>query len=190
MRWDALFTDLEAQLAAGGRLNLDAEIAERMRTEASGVELADRLRGSLGLQIGVHVSSGSVFEGTLSHAGSEALVLHDARHQVLVPYAAAVRYVGLARLAVGEPSRVRQRLGLASALRGLARDRTRLSVLTVCGAGAETSLGGVIDRVGRDHLDLAVTEDGEDRRPSNVREIVTVPFSAVAALRSARNAQD
>jgi hypothetical protein len=190
MRWDALFADLEAQLAAGGRLNLDAEIAERSRTEASGVELADRLRGSLGLRIGVHVSSGSVFEGTLSHAGSEALVLRDPRHQVLVPYAAAVRYVGLARLAVGEPSRVRQRLGLASALRGLARDRTRLSVLAVRGAGAETILHGVIDRVGRDHLDLAVTEDGEDRRPSNVREIVTIPLSAVAALRSTRNAQD
>ncbi|MDQ0820203.1 hypothetical protein QFZ79_002497 [Arthrobacter sp. V4I6] len=190
MRWDALFTDLEAQLAASERLNLDAEIAERMRTEAAGVELADRLRGSLGLRIGVQVSSGSLFEGTLSHAGSQALVLHDPRHQVLIPYAAAARYVGLSRLAVGESSKVRQRLGLASALRGLARDRTRLSVLAVRGAWTETSLHGVIDRVGRDYLDLAVTEDGEDRRPSNVRQMVTIPFSALAALRSARNAED
>jgi hypothetical protein len=190
MRWDALFTDLEAQLAASERLNLDAEIADRMRTEAAAVELADRLRGSLGLRIGVQVSSGLVFEGTLSHAGSQALVLHDPRHQVLVPYAAVVTYAGLSRLAVGEPSRVRQRLGLASALRGLARDRTRLSVLTMRGAGPEAPVHGVIDRVGRDHLDLAVTEEGEDRRPANVRHMVTIPFAALAALRSARNAED
>ncbi|MCU1511658.1 MAG: hypothetical protein JWM01_2358 [Arthrobacter sp.] len=189
MRWDALFTDLEAQLAASERLNLDAEIADRMRADAAGVELADRLRGSLGLRIGVQVSSGSVFEGTLSHAGSQALVLHDPRNEVLIPYAAAVQYVGLSRLAVAEPSKVRQRLGLANALRGLARDRTRLSVLAVRGAGTETTVHGVIDRVGRDHLDLAVTEYGEDRRHSNVRQIITIPFGALVALKSARNAE-
>jgi hypothetical protein len=190
MRWDALFTDLEAQLAASSRLDLDAEIAERTRVESAAVELTDRLRGSLGLPISVQVSTGSVFEGTLSHAGSQALVLQSRHHQVLVPYTAAVHYVGLSRLAVREPSPVRQRLGLASALRGLARDRTRLSVLAGRGAGGETVLHGVIDRVGRDHLDLAVTEHGEDRRSSNVRRIVAVPFSALAALRSARNAED
>ena len=42
------------------------------------------------------------------------------------------RYLGLSRLAVAEPSKVRQRLGLASALRGLARDRAGLAVL-ICG---------------------------------------------------------
>lgn len=190
MRWDALFMDLEAQLAAGSRLDLDAEISERMRVEESAVELTDRLRGSLGLVIGVHVATGSVFEGTLSHAGSQALVLEGRHHQVLVPYAAAVQYVGLSRLAVKEQSKVRQRLGLASALRGLARDRTRLSVLAARGATGETVLHGVIDRVGRDHLDLAVTENGEERRASSVRQMVTVPFSALVALRSARNAAD
>ena len=188
MRWDALFRDLEAQLADSERLNLDAEISERMRADAAGVELSDRLRGSLGLRIGVQVSSGSMFGGTLSHAGAQALVLHDPRHQVLIPYAAAVQYVGLSRLAVGEPSRVRQRLGLSSALRGLARDRTRLSVLAVRGTGVETTVHGVIDRVGRDHLDLAVTEYGEDRRQANVRQMLTIPFAALAALQSARNA--
>ena len=69
MRWDALFDDLETQLAASERLDLDAEIADRTRTEAAAVELADRLRGSLGLLIVVQLASGSMFEGTLSHAG-------------------------------------------------------------------------------------------------------------------------
>ena len=49
MRWDALFDDLETQMAASERLDLDAEIAERTRSESAAVELADRLRGSLAL---------------------------------------------------------------------------------------------------------------------------------------------
>ena len=186
MRWDALFEDLENQLAAGQRLDLDAEITERTRAEAAAVELGDRLRGSLGLQIQVQLATGSMVEGILSHAGRQALVLDEPLHQVLVPYAAAVRYLGLSRLAVPEPSRVRQRLGLASALRGLARDRAGLAVTLVGGSSGATLLHGVIDRVGRDHLDLAVTGDGEDRRAANVRQLATVPFVALAAVRSVR----
>ena len=186
MRWDALFDDLENQLAAGQRLDLDAEITERTRAEAAAVELGDRLRGSLGLPIQVQLASGSMVEGILSHAGSQALVLDEPLHQVLVPYAAAVRYLGLSRLAVPEPSRVRQKLGLASALRGLARDRAGLAVTLVGGSPGATLLHGVIDRVGRDHLDLAVTGDGEDRRAANVRQLATIPFGALAAVRSVR----
>lgn len=186
MRWDALFEDLETQMAASERLDLDAEIAERTRLEAAAVELADRLRGSLGLLIVVELESGLMFRGTLSHAGSQALVLDEPRHQVLVPYASAVRYLGLSRLAVPEPSRVRQRLGLASALRGLARDRTGLAVLISGGSAGGSTLHGVIDRVGRDYLDLAVTGEGEDRRAANVRQLATIPFAALAGIRSAR----
>ena len=186
MRWDALFNDLETQLAAGERLDLDAEITERTRAEEAAVELADRLRGSLGRLIVVQLASGSTFEGTLSHAGSQALVLDEPRHQVMVPYASAVHYLGLSRLAVAESSRVRQRLGLASALRGLARDRAGLAVLMSGGLTGETTLFGVIDRVGRDYLDLAVTGDGEERRAANVRQLATIPFAALAGIRSAR----
>jgi hypothetical protein len=107
-------------------------------------------------------------------------------HQVLVPYASAVRYLGLSRVAVPEPSRVRQRLGLASALRGLARDRASLRVLVSGGSAGETVLHGVIDRVGRDFLDLAITGDGEERRAANVRQLATIPFAALAGIKSAR----
>jgi hypothetical protein len=186
MRWDALFDDLETQLAAGQRLDLDAEITERTRAEEATVELADRLRGSLGRLITVRLASGSTFTGTLSHAGSQALVLDEPRHQVLVPYASAVSYLGLSRLAVPEQSKVRQRLGLASALRGLARDRAALAVLMSGGTAGETRLHGVIDRVGRDYLDLAVTGDGEERRTANVRQLATIPLAAVTGIRSAR----
>lgn len=186
MRWDALFADLEAQLAAGERLDLDAEVDERARLDAAAVELADRLRGSVGLRIGVHLGSGSMYEGTLSHAGSQWLVLDEDRHQILIPHAAAVRYAGLARLAVGAGTAVRQRLGLASALRGLARDRANLTVMLWQGAAGESVLHGVIDRVGRDFLDLALIAPGEERRAVNVSGVATIPFGALAGLRSVR----
>lgn len=186
MRWDALFADLEAQLAAGERLDLDVEVDERARLDAAAVELADRLRGSVGLRIGVHLGSGSMYEGTLSHAGSQWLVLDEDRHQILIPHAAAVRYAGLARLAVGAGTAVRQRLGLASALRGLARDRANLTVMLWQGAAGESVLHGVIDRVGRDFLDLALIAPGEERRAVNVSGVATIPFGALAGLRSVR----
>jgi hypothetical protein len=45
---------------------------------------------------------------------------------------------------------------------------------------------GVIDRVGTDHFDLAVTMPGEVRRSGNVVSVATVPFQSLAALRSLR----
>ena len=189
MRWDALFDDMEAQLASVDRLELEAEIAERSRADVAGVELEDRLRGSRGLRVGVHLASGSFFDGTLSHVGAESLVLSDPYRQVLIPYAAASRYQGLRRLAMEEPSSVRRKLGLASALRGLARDRADLSVFLIGGAEGMPGLSGVIDRVGRDYFDLAVTRPGEARRATNVSQVATVPFSALGALRSLRGAE-
>ncbi|CAH0179364.1 hypothetical protein SRABI26_01392 [Arthrobacter sp. Bi26] len=183
MRWDALFDDMEAQLAARQRLDFEAEVAERALVDSAGVELADRLRGSLGLSIRVHVSSGAAFEGVLSHAGSEALVLDEPQHQVLIPYAAAAQYVGLSRMAVSEPSAVRRRLGLGSALRGLARNRARVAIFVSPGR-AEAALHGVIDTVGRDFLDLAVTREGGDRLPATDRQVVAIPFRALAGIRS------
>ena len=183
MRWDALFEDMEAQLAARQRLELEAEIAERALVDSAGVQLADRLRGSLGLSIRVHLSSGRAFEGVLTHAGSEALVLDEPQHQVLIPYAAAAHYGGLSRVAVSEPSIVRRRLGLGSALRGLARNRARVTIFASHGR-ADAGLHGIIDTVGRDFLDLAVTRDGGERPPANARQVIAIPFGALAGIRS------
>jgi hypothetical protein len=183
MRWDALFEDMEAQLAARQRLELEAEIAERALVDSAGVELADRLRGSLGLGIRVQLSSGWAFEGVLSHAGSEALVLDEPRHQVLIPYAAAAHYAGLSRVAVSEPSAVRRRLGLGSALRGLARNRARVTVF-VGHRSADARLHGIIDTVGRNFLELAVTREGGERPPANTRQVIALPFGALAGIRS------
>ncbi len=184
MRWDALFNDLEAQIAEGDRLAIETEISERARSETALVALADRLRGSLSAQILVSLTCGRTFEGALSHAGAEALVLNEARHQVLIPYAAVARYTGLGRVSVSEPSLVRQRIGLSSALRGLARDRTELAVTLRRPPETGNGLTGVIDRVGSDFFDLAMVSPGEARRASQVRQVATIPFAALSAVRS------
>lgn len=185
MRWDALFNDMESQFAESERLSLDAEINERTRAEMVDVGLADRLRGALGCRLAVHLACGDVVRGALSHAGADALVLDEERHQVLVPYAAAVRYVGLGRFSVAEPSAVRRALGLAHALRALARDRAELAVTLAHGAGA-VRLAGVIDRVGKDYLDLATFTPGEVRRSNQVSQVSVIPLAALAAVRSRR----
>ena len=94
-------------------------------------------------------------------------------------------YTGLGRFAVGEASPVRRKLGLACALRGLARDRAELTVL-VARPSRDVQLHGVIDRVGRDFFDLALTLPGEARRAGRVADVATVPFQALDALRSRR----
>jgi len=183
MRWDALFNDIESQLAEADRLALDAEINERTRAELVSLSLEDRLRASLGYRIGVHLLCGESARGELTHAGADALVLDEDPYQVLVPYAAVARYVGLGRHAQAESSSVRRSIGLAHSLRGLARDRTELAV-TVGGAAGSVHLAGVIDRVGRDYIDLAVVMPGEVRRSQGVSQVSAIPFAGLAMIRS------
>lgn len=184
MRWDALFNDMEAQFAEGDTLSMEAEISERARAEAAGMGVADRLRGSVGTLVKVHLESGAVFEGTLTYAGADVFVLNDKRHQVMIPHCAVARYAGLGRFSVGEPSIVRSRIGLSNALRALARDRSELTVTLRGGDMRDSGVTGVIDRVGLDYIDLAGIRPGEARRALHVGQVSTIPFSALAAIRS------
>ena len=185
MRWDALFNDMESQLAEADRLALETEVSERARAEMVALPLEHRLRATVGCRIAVNLLCGESVHGELTYAGADALVVDDGRHQVLIPYAAAARYVGLGRYAVAENSPVRRSLGLAHSLRGLARDRAELSV-TISGGTGGVTLAGVIDRVGRDYLDLATVIPGEARRTQSVAEVSVIPFAALAMVRSRR----
>ena len=184
MRWDALFNDMEAQFVESDKLSMEAEISERVRADAAGIGVADRIRGSVGTLVKVHLESGAILEGILSYAGADAVVLSDRRQQVLIPHSAVSTYTGLGRFSVGEPSAVRRRIGLSNALRALARDRSELTVTLRGRDIRDSGLTGVIDRVGLDHIDVAVVRPGEARRASDVGQVSTIPFSALAAIRS------
>lgn len=70
------------------------------------------------------------------------------------------------------------RLGLAFLLRDLGRRRTPLTVESTTG-----SVAGTIDRVGRDHFDLAVHELDVPRRESAVTHVRVVALDQVLLLR-------
>jgi hypothetical protein len=181
MRWDDLFRDLEAQLEAAAAAELDAEVADRTRRESALLELVDRARAAVGHPVALRVLGAGPVDGVLVQVGAQWLLLHETSgRDALVPLTAVVSLAGLrAWTAVpGEGGQVFARLGLGSALRGIARDRLPVQ-LWLTDAGV---LAGTLDRVGADFVE--VTEHGEVRRRGDLTAVRTIPFAAVALLRS------
>lgn len=178
MRWQLLFDDLEAQLDRQEFSDLAAEVAERVRAERATIGLAERLMAHGGLDLRLTLTDGEV-SGRVIDVAPQWLLLEEGPAQVLVPTTALVAVRGLGRAVAPEPGVVLRRLGLGHALRALARDRTPVAV---CAAGSV--LTGTIDRVGSDHLDLAVHAPGEPRRAGAVSAVLAVAFAQIQAVRS------
>ncbi|MER2135551.1 MAG: hypothetical protein ABS910_12825 [Arthrobacter sp.] len=182
MRWEALFADLEAQLAAAGNAELESEIADRQRGEVAGLEFTARLRAQRGRTLRVHVGiPGGPLRGELGALGAGWFLLESAAASHVVPVDAVHMVEGMDRYADSSVPAVQLRL--AAALRGLARDRYPVD-LHLRGAGQ--ALHGSIDRVGQDYLEFAVVEPGEPRRRANVASVAVVPLARIAAVSSAR----
>lgn len=181
VRFDDLFDDLESQLEAelgAERRDLEAEeerfrigrLELRDRIAAAPRELDVALRGGARLRLrrmalGRDWLNGIVLEG--APAGTGAVVpLHAVASIRLDAEAAA------ASLAPSAPGDLQARLSFAFALRDLAR--RRVAVILEGGMPA----AGTIDRVGRDHLDLAEHEPGQPPRLGSVRSWRIVPFAS------------
>ncbi|MGG5173665.1 hypothetical protein ACQQCD_01410 [Pseudarthrobacter sp. J1763] len=186
MRWDALFEDLENQLAASAQLDLEAEISERARVDASAVELIDRLRAHAGHRISIALRGGAKISGKLSHVGRDWLVMDAGVHEYLVTYPAIITYQGLGRASSSTVTKSWARISLASALRTIGRDRAEVQVQLLDGREESQTLRGVLDRVAADHVDLAVLAPGEVRRSASLEAVVTLPLSSVAVVQSLR----
>ncbi|TWP35110.1 hypothetical protein [Leekyejoonella antrihumi] len=180
MRWQELFMDLEAQLVAAERQELDAQVAERTRIERSAVHWLDRAAVSVGLDLAVTTPGGPV-RGRLEDLGKDWLLLDEpGRRGALVPTAAVTSVVGLA-VRSDDDCGLGRRFGLGSALRAISRDRAPVVVHDIAGGLAT----GTIDRVGADHLELAEHPADAVRRGSAVTGRRIVPFAAIAATRRA-----
>jgi hypothetical protein len=182
VRWDDLFDDLDQQMTALRRAELDAEVAERIRGEDARIHLLDRLRAHTGAEISVTVSTGTRVSGQLTRVAPDFLLVAESRSEALVPLASVAMLDGLGAAAdTRRPSAVASRLGLAAALRALSRVRStvRLSILD----GHE--LTGSLVRVGADYADIALhAGDGGPGR-SAARRTLVVPFEALALVRHA-----
>jgi hypothetical protein len=146
------------------------------------VELAQRMRGSIGAPLTLRCRGAGAVVGTLTDVGVDWLLLEDEQGRSLLVASAAVGTVaGLGRLtAADEDGVVRARMDLRRALRGLARDRSAVQVLLDDGS----ALTGTLDRVGADHVELAEHPADMPRRAEAVHGVTAVAIAAIAVLRT------
>ncbi|PWC07397.1 hypothetical protein [Mycetocola zhujimingii] len=201
MRWDSLFDDLESQLEQELHSDEGDLRAEEYRHRLGRLTLRERLSTFSGQEAGereplsIELVTGDVlvlfpqsfgrdwFSADLAGQGAPAgavLVPVGAIAGVIVPKTSVSRSLDVSETTDGAP-RLTDRIGLAFALRDLCRRRAFVEVHCAGGAGASHS--GTIDRVGRDHFDLAVHEQGAPRRDRNVAHQRLVPFEVIAYIR-------
>jgi hypothetical protein len=197
MRWDRLFDDLEGQLEQElGAEELD-EHAEGERLRLGRLALRDRLvalHDELGDEetLAIVLADGDLVSVRPTDFGRDWFVaeLLDTAHRrtrAIIPFS-GVAALQLTRGQVeasltpaaepGGASTLSARLTLPFVLRDLCRRRAAVDLRTTTG-----SVHGTIDRVGRDHLDLAVHERGQSRRESSVQHYRVVPLDQLLLVR-------
>ncbi|QNE46021.1 hypothetical protein F1C58_03250 [Glaciihabitans sp. INWT7] len=196
MRWDNLFDDLEGQLEQElGAEEIDLR-AEEERLRLGRLSLRERLQAlSLGEDrepVRVCLTNGVTLGLSPRTFGrdwvSGDVIDASSRHAQFILPLDAIAGLRLSRAQVAasledcaspESGRgLSGRLGLAFVLRDLCRRRQAVELVV-----QEGIVTGTIDRVGRDHLDLAVHELGTARRERLVSHYQVVPFSRMLLLR-------
>lgn len=199
MRWDNLFDDLESHLEHELGADDRDMAAEEERLRLGRLSMRERL-GAIAASEGrrspyairVQLVDGSYLDLRPILFGRDwcsAEVVGEPASvpQVIVPIASissivlSRRQVRQSLTAVPEresESPLAARLGLGYVVRDLCRRRTTVEIVMLGGA-----LAGTVDRVGRDHLDLAVHEPGSARRQSAVMEHRVVPFAQILFVR-------
>lgn len=198
MRWDSLFEDLESQWESelvSDELERRSE-AERLRLGR--LSLRERLIGlgpggdgrQIPTEVGVVLRGGrrcTVVLGTVGRDWFSGDIVRDGAHTP--PRGCVVSLPGIERLTVRHSEvrrslhapaqaagpRVTERIGLPFALRDLCRRRTYVWVGTSGGGDVE----GTMDRVARDHIDVAVHPADVARRDRNVSCVEIIPMSAL-----------
>jgi len=199
MRWDNLFDDLEGQLEQElSSEELDVR-AEEERLRLGRLAIRDRILAVHEAQgrdaeysIRIFLSDGSAIAVrpiTFGRDWFSADVVDESQRRVQciipIPAIAGIAFTReqLAGSLLGTPGEPTQtslpaRLSLGFVLRDLCRRRSPVELRTSIGA-----MHGTIDRVGRDHLDLAVHAPGEPRREAAVSQMRLVPLAQVLLVR-------
>ena len=197
MRWDRLFDDLEGQLErelSAEELDLRAE-EERMRIGRLAVRdrlIAIREGGQATEQpVALLLVTGEQLVVRPSTFGRDwflAELAEEARRSQCVVPLAGVAALLLTRSQIesslAQPENpandraLSARLTLPFVLRDLCRRRAAVSLHTAAG-----DAHGTIDRVGRDHLDLAVHEPDRPRRSRAVSQYRVVPLDQLLLVR-------
>lgn len=197
VRWDDLFDDLEGQLerelhseAADLRLHEERQRLEKLslRTRLSNVARSAALGDPLRLRIVLVSGETLALRPTTLGRDWLAADLVDAQNgrvQCVIPLSAIAGVLlteeqSLISLAVESDAtgKLIERVGFPFVLRDLCRRRRTVDLDTRGGV-----LVGTIDRVARDHLDLAEHPLGTLRRASEVLHYRLVPFWQIHVIR-------
>ncbi|MBF4630280.1 hypothetical protein ITJ42_03530 [Clavibacter michiganensis subsp. phaseoli] len=201
MRWENLFDDLEGQWETARLAEERDQRAEEERVRIARTVLRDRLRAltaadqarplRLSLSDGTWVDLRAKVLGRDWLSG-ELVVPGDAtptrdERACILPLA-SVHALALDREQVRSslapvselpPERgIVDRIGLPFVLRDPCRRRARVELRL-----RDTVVGGTLDRVARDHVDVAVHEAGTPRRESAVSGYRLVPLAGIVLVR-------
>lgn len=194
MRWQNLFDDLEGQLATElGAEEVDL-LAEEERLRLGRLTLRDRIRAlhdaGAGAPLGLTLRTGDRvaldvaaigrdwIAGELDAGSLRSLIVPLSAIAALDPVGAQLAASLRVDSAPEPPTALSARLGLAFVLRDLCRRRAAVEVHT-----GTDRLHGTIDRVARDHFDLAEHAPGEPRRTAAVTRIRILAFEAIHLVR-------
>src|SRR5579875_795555 len=185
MRWDELFADLEAQLEAGIGAEERESDAEEERLRLGRRSLRDRIAamGQGRLPVRLRLVDGAFVDLAPRTVGRDWIAgdLVGGAQGVLPLHAVAAVLPTAEQVTAdleSEPGALVDRLGLPFVLRDLARRRRPVQLRHRTGG-----LSGTIDRVGRDHLDLAVHPLDQPRRTPAVQRIEVVALAELVLVR-------
>ncbi|WP_371030667.1 hypothetical protein [Pseudoclavibacter sp. JSM 162008] len=187
MRWDDLFDGLAGELQGA----LDDEAARRAvdeeRLRVGRLTVRERLVAlaeTSSAPISLQLSDGSLVAVRPKAFGSDwlsaELLAESGRARVCIVPTAGIAslvlteeqlVVSLREPAASGPGDLSGRLGLAFALRDLGRRRRQCEFVVTTG-----TIVGTIDRVARDHVDVAVHERGVARRSRDVVAYRIIPL--------------
>jgi hypothetical protein len=175
MAWDAelfaLFDDLERRAELQFTAERAAELADRSRAEYAVVTWASRLMASTGAQVTLAVHGVGPVAGSLERVSDGWCLVRSPARDWIVCWAAIGAVEGAAGRSVPELAwSPLARLGLRSALRGLADAGQDCVLHLVDGARYDATVG----RVGHDFFEAKVGEGRE----------LLVRFAALAAVSS------
>lgn len=165
MRWDELFTELEAEYHAALREETESEIAEMVHAEAATIRFADRIRGRVGERLTVRLRNGETRQGRVNEANNVWSMLHEEHRRYLIPHS-GVAYAWPLGGAAARIDGIAGRLTLGYALRALAGAGIEVRLVTEGG-----ELLGRIGKVGADFCDLHTP-----------MALITVPWAAILAV--------
>ncbi len=194
MRWDHLFDDLAGQLEHELQSEESDLQLEEERLRLGRMPLRERLaalRASTDPSLStvrLRLRSGELHEVRLVTVGRDWLAGDlegvPGKHQAIIPMSAidsllfTVQQASVSLDAFTPASELAARLGIAFLLRDLCRRRVGVTLVT-----ATASASGTIDRVGRDHVDLAVHDLDAPRRASAVEHVRVVGFGQLLLVR-------